>query len=173
MDGLVAIALGVEPPEPGIMDRKPRNTKEGILNRPSLITTGILSLWISIITTAAYVYSMEYGHIAGATPEAIEREASTVFFITLLAARFFNGFNCRSLTRSVFGIPFFSNLTLIMSIIASLGIIAIIFAIEPLRVAFHLSPITQGEIITAAITSSSVLVFAELLKIFRKGKMNS
>jgi Ca2+-transporting ATPase len=35
MDGLVAIALGVEPPEPGIMDRKPRNTKEGILNRPS------------------------------------------------------------------------------------------------------------------------------------------
>jgi Ca2+-transporting ATPase len=173
MDGLVAIALGVEPPEPGIMDRKPRNTKEGILNRPSLITTGILSLWISIITTAAYVYSMEYGHIEGATPEAIEREASTVFFITLLAARFFNGFNCRSLTRSVFGIPFFSNLTLIMSIIASLGIIAIIFAIEPLRVAFHLSPITQGEIITAAITSSSVLVFAELLKIFRKGKMNS
>lgn len=173
MDGLVAIALGVEPPEPGIMDRKPRNTKEGILNKPSLITTGILSLWISIITTAAYVYSMEYGHIAGATPEAIEREASTVFFITLLAARFFNGFNCRSLSRSIFGIPFFSNLTLIFSIIASLGIIAIIFAVEPLRVAFHLAPITQAEIITAAITSSSVLVFAEILKIFRKGKMSS
>jgi Ca2+-transporting ATPase len=173
MDGLVAIALGVEPPEPGIMDRKPRNTKEGILNRPSLITTGILSLWISIITTAAYVYSMEYGHKPGLSQGEIAQEASTVFFITLLAARFFNGFNCRSLTRSVFGIPFFSNLTLILSIIASLGIIALIFAITPLRVAFHLAEITQSEIITAAITSSSVLIFAELLKLFRKGKMNS
>lgn len=171
MDGLVAIALGVEPPEPGIMDRKPRNTKEGILNTPALRSIGILSVWIAIITTAAYAYSMEYGHAAGVTDiKLIEKEASTVFFITLLAARFFNGFNCRSVSRSMFAIPFLSNKTLIYNILASIGIIALIFIIEPLRNAFDLSTVTTSEIIAAAITSFSVIIFSELLKLFYKNK---
>lgn len=171
MDGLVAIALGVEPPEPGIMDRKPRNTKEGILNTPALRSIGILSIWIAIITTAAYAYSMEYGHAAGVTDiKLIEKEASTVFFITLLAARFFNGFNCRSVSRSMFAIPFFSNKTLLYNILASIGIIALIFIIEPLRNAFDLSHVTTSEIIAAAVTSFSVIIFSELLKLFYKNK---
>jgi len=171
MDGLVAIALGVEPPEPGIMDRKPRNTKEGILNTPALRSIGILSVWIAIITTAAYAYSMEYGHAAGVTDiKLIEKEASTVFFITLLAARFFNGFNCRSVSRSMFAIPFLSNKTLLYNILASIGIIALIFIIEPLRNAFDLSTVTTSEIIAAAITSFSVIIFSELLKLFYKNK---
>ncbi|MCA0388019.1 MAG: cation-translocating P-type ATPase [Bacteroidetes bacterium] len=171
MDGLVAIALGVEPPEPGIMDRKPRNTKEGILNTPALRSIGILSIWIAIITTAAYAYSMEYGHVAGITDiKLIEKEASTVFFITLLAARFFNGFNCRSVSRSMFAIPFFSNKTLLYNILASIGIIALIFIIEPLRNAFDLSHVTTSEIIAAAVTSFSVIIFSELLKLFYKNK---
>lgn len=170
MDGLVAIALGVEPPEPGIMDRKPRNTKEGILNKPALRSIGILSVWIAIITTAAYAYSIEFGHAAGLSKEMIEKEASTVFFITLLAARFFNGFNCRSVSRSMFAIPFLSNKTLIYNILASIGIIALIFVIEPLRIAFDLTSVTTNEIIAAAVTSFSVIIFSELLKWFYKGK---
>jgi len=153
------------------MDRKPRNTKEGILNTPALRSIGILSVWIAIITTAAYAYSMEYGHAAGVTDiKLIEKEASTVFFITLLAARFFNGFNCRSVSRSMFAIPFLSNKTLIYNILASIGIIALIFIIEPLRNAFDLSTVTTSEIIAAAITSFSVIIFSELLKLFYKNK---
>jgi len=101
----------------------------------------------------------------------IDKEASTVFFITLLAARFFNGFNCRSLTRSIFTVPFFSNKSLLWNIVVSIGITAVIFAVEPLRNAFHLVPVTQGEIITAAITSVSVLIFAELLKLLFKKQL--
>jgi len=173
MDGLVAIALGVEPPEPGIMDRKPRKTKEGILNGIAMRSIGVLSVWIAIITTASYVFAQEFvAHPAGMSPEAIDKEASTVFFITLLAARFFNGFNCRSLTRSVFTVPFLSNKSLIWNIIVSIGITAVIFLVEPLRNAFHLVPVTQSEIITAAITSASVLVFAEVLKAIFKKKLS-
>jgi len=152
------------------MDRKPRNTKEGILNKPALRSIGILSVWIAIITTAAYAYSIEFGHAAGLSKEMIEKEASTVFFITLLAARFFNGFNCRSVSRSMFAIPFLSNKTLIYNILASIGIIALIFMIEPLRVAFDLTSVTTNEIIAAAVTSFSVIIFSELLKWFYKGK---
>jgi Ca2+-transporting ATPase len=169
MDGLVAIALGVEPPEPGIMDRKPRKTKEGILNRNALKAIGAISIWIAIITAAAYIYSIQFGNSAKSTIE-LEREASTVFFITLLAARFFNGFNCRSVSRSIFAIPFFSNKTLIYNTIISIGITAVIFLVEPLKNAFNLTNITQNEIIAAAVTSASVLVFGELFKFFNKNK---
>lgn len=172
MDGLVAIALGVEPPEPGIMDRKPRKTKEGILNNIAMRSIGVLSVWIAIITTASYVFAQEFVvHPDGMTQDMINKEASTVFFITLLAARFFNGFNCRSLTRSIFTVPFLSNKSLIWNIIVSIGITAVIFFVEPLRNAFHLVPITQSEIITAAITSASVLVFAEVLKLVFKKRL--
>ena len=171
MDGLVAIALGVEPPEPGIMDRKPRKTKEGILNKIALRSIGVLSFWIAIITTASYVYAQVYSQ-PGRTQAEIDKEASTVFFITLLAARFFNGFNCRSLTRSIFTVPFFSNKSLLWNIVISIGITAVIFAVEPLRNAFHLVSVTQGEIITAAITSVSVLIFAELLKLMFKKQLS-
>ncbi|OQY73240.1 MAG: hypothetical protein B6D45_08320 [Ignavibacteriales bacterium UTCHB3] len=120
MDGLVAIALGVEPPEPGIMNRKPRDTKEGILNGITIKAITVLSVWIAIVTTFAYAYTHLFAeHPAGLSPEQIDAEASTMFFLTLLIARFFNGFNCRSLTRSIFTVPVFSNKSLLVNIVVS------------------------------------------------------
>ena len=52
-DGMTAVALGVEPPEEGIMERPPRDPKEPILNRSGITKIlllggymGAATLWI-------------------------------------------------------------------------------------------------------------------------------
>ena len=101
MDGLVAIALGVEAPEPGIMDKKPRTVKEGILNTSALSEILLVGVWIALLTTAVYAYALHTG--------ASDLKAGTLFFTALVFARLVNGFACRSLHQSIFIMHPFSN----------------------------------------------------------------
>ncbi|MEM0333639.1 MAG: cation-translocating P-type ATPase, partial [Candidatus Aenigmatarchaeota archaeon] len=63
MDGAPAVALGLEPPEPGIMNKPPRNPKEGIFNRYVLIFIllmgSLIGLWaLGFFTYTLYTHSL-------------------------------------------------------------------------------------------------------------------
>jgi Ca2+-transporting ATPase len=51
MDGVIAIALGVEPPEPGNMLKKPRNVKEGILTVRAMMIIAAIGVMIALVGT--------------------------------------------------------------------------------------------------------------------------
>ncbi len=156
MDGLIAIALGVEPPEPGIMRKPPRNVREGILNRPALWYIGGAGALIAIITLAVFVWALEAGYSA--------TEAMTMFFVTLILARLFNGFNCRSLDDSVFRLGPFTNKQLIYSTIAALFLTMSVLYVDALRVAFNTVPLSPVQWMVAFAASSVVLIIVELWK---------
>jgi len=98
-DSLPAIAIGMEPAEDNLLDKKPRDPKESILSRDFLLQLLVQGGLIAICTMAAFHIGLKAGG---------ELLASTMAFSSLTLARLFHGFNCRS-EQSVFKIGFRSN----------------------------------------------------------------
>ncbi len=157
MDGLIAIALGVEPPEAGMMDRKPRTVKEGILNKKAMIFIGIIGFWIAIITLGIFNWSISLGFT--------ESESMTLFFITLIFARLFNAYNCRSFNLSAFKVKFTSNKSLIMGVVISLVMTVLVVIIEPLQVPFHTSNLSINYWLISFVLASTTLFVIEIFKL--------
>lgn len=160
MDGIIAIALGVEPPEPGIMNRKPRKLQEGVLNKFSLTYISLVGFWISIVTTLAYVFSLNLGFS--------KEKAMTIFFATLIASRLFNGFNCRSLTQSIFKMGFFTNKALIGGILTTITLTLLLIYINLFAKAFQIVPLVIQDWIIVLIFSFTVLIVVEISKWIRE-----
>jgi len=98
---VLGTALSLEPKEPDIMRRKPRNPQAPILN-------GILILRIVLVGSIILVGAFglfEYELARGASIE----EARTVAVNVVIFVEIFYLFSARSLTRSPIQIGFFSN----------------------------------------------------------------
>lgn len=100
-DGLPALALSLEKPEPGIMQRKPRPPKESILSlRSGLIILGQGAL-VGGVTLIAF----------GATYDGAETvgRARTMAFCVLVYAELFRALAARSQTLTLSQLGLFSN----------------------------------------------------------------
>ncbi|MCC6398769.1 MAG: cation-translocating P-type ATPase, partial [Bacteroidetes bacterium] len=172
MDGLIAIALGVEPPEGGSMRRKPRDRREGMLNAESYVFISTLGMAIGLVTMGVYVTALSMGFS--------HAHAMTLFFIALIAARLYNALNCKSLTESYLGQVFLRNTrggrrraknvplrwAILVTIVLSLGVVYIPAA----RVPFSMIPLEAQDLLLACAVPSLVLLTGEMLKAFRRRK---
>ncbi|MDI9568868.1 MAG: cation-translocating P-type ATPase [bacterium] len=88
-DGLPALALGVEPPEPGIMARPPRQPKESVFSRG--LTGQIMGrgFQISLCTLLAFLLAVRSG-------DGDLSFARTIAFTTLVMLQLVYVFECRS-----------------------------------------------------------------------------
>ncbi len=97
-DSLPALAIGVEPGAPDVLDRKPRDPKVGILDKSLVTKVGLQGLIIAVGVITAFMIGRQ-------TSPAV---ACTMAFSTLTFARLLHGFNCRS-QHSIFKIGFKNN----------------------------------------------------------------
>ena len=86
-DTFPALALALEPAEPGVMSRPPRRPDETILSRGFVRAILFYSGWITVVTLAAYGWGLERSD-----PE----QAVTLAFMTLALAQLFHLGNARS-----------------------------------------------------------------------------
>lgn len=163
MDGLVAIALGIEPPEKGIMKRKPRNVHKGIMDNYSIFSTAVTSIIIGIIVTSIYLYAIKNNPSV-----ADNKHASTIFFLTLIVSRIFNGFNCTSLTQSVINVRYSKNKYLIFACLLSLLMTLPTIYIGFFNKIFDTIPLNINDWILVCGFSSFVIISVELWKIISK-----
>ena len=115
-DGLPAMALGLEPPEPGIMTRKPRPKNESIFAQglaKAIIARGV---YIAIITLTAFTLGFIYSKYHGIDDLYLAR---TIALTTLVFSQLFFVFECRSEKYSLFDIGFFKNKFLIFAVLSS------------------------------------------------------
>lgn len=159
MDGLMAIALGVEPPEPAIMDKKPRSVKEGVLNNFSIIFIGSVGTMIGLLSVGVFYLALKFGYS--------EMDAMTIFFYTLIFSRLFNAYNCRSLVQPVYKLNFFSNKALIYSAIGTILMILAISEIPFFREVFHISFIGFKEAVFILCASVTIFISVEVAKIIK------
>lgn len=164
-DGLPAMALGVENPEPGVMERPPRNPKAGIFSGGLGWTIGLQGFLIGALTLGAYYFTHKGALAAGMTPNDAVVHARTTAFATLAFSQLFHSYNTRSRDKSLFRIGFFGNKYLNLAFLAS-GLLQLMVVTVPFfQPLFDTTTLTASEVLEVVLLSISPLVVVELVKL--------
>ena len=159
-DGLPAIALSVDPPEPDLMKKKPRPRNQSIFSRNVLIYMLLAGIWTAAVSLAVFVWAINTGR-----PLA---EAQSITFITLILVEFFNALNCRSLDHSIIQIGIFTNKWLLLSIIGQVPLLLAIVYFPPFQQAFNTHSLNGEEWAMAAGLSASIFFGLEIFKAIKR-----
>jgi Ca2+-transporting ATPase len=153
---LLGLMLVFEPKEPGIMKRAPRDPKVPILTRTLIWRIAIVGFLLLLGAFGLFEYELSSG-----TGIA---EARTVAVNVFVMGELMYLFNCRSLTKSVFEVGFFSNL----SVFAGAGIMFILqllFTYVPaMNTAFHSRPIGLDSWVRILAAASLIVVVVGIEK---------
>jgi Ca2+-transporting ATPase len=125
-DGLPAMALGIDPPEKNIMDRKATKKREQILSKRRLITV----LWQGLILTLGSLFIYFTGPLFFNTHNFFNSSEifQTSVFTTLVISQLLHTYNFRFEERGIFRKGIFGNKYLNFAIITSILLqIAIIY----------------------------------------------
>jgi len=144
-DVLPALALGAEPPEPGIMDRPPRPPSERLFSGSVVRRFLFLGLIQSIGVVFAFFWRIHsahlgFSHFTSANPTY--REALTMTQAGIVVSQFFNGFTVRADEASIFTVGLFTNLPLLAAEVLGIGIVSAISYVPVLQSVFHTAPLT-------------------------------
>ncbi len=169
-DCFPALALGLEEAESDIMNRPPRDSKDGIFAGGMLgdiIYQGVL---VTALTIFSYILgnSFEVGHFA--IPHGISQHGMTMAFLTMSMCEIFHSFNLRSQRKSVFGLKK-QNKVLWFAMIGSLLLTTAVLEIPFLANAFGFTSIGWIEYSIALVLAIAVIPIVELVKFFQR-KMN-
>lgn len=127
-DSLPAIALGMEPVEKDVMDRKPKPKNEGLFAHGFGIQTVLQGVMFGALSLAAYwLGETQTGSVEG---------GQTLAFMVLALSQVVQAFNMRS-EHSLFKIGFFTNRNLNLAALASIALVALVM-FTPLRTLFGL-----------------------------------
>ena len=156
-DSLPAIAIGMEPPEEGLLKEPPRNPKEGILTmsfiRDILVQGGL----IAAATMWAYTTGLHEGGPG---------RACTMAFSILTLARLFHGFNCRS-AHSIIRLGLGSNLYSVMAFQLGVVLLAAVLFVPGLQIMFAAADLSLSQlstIVAAAFLPTLVIQIHKILK---------
>lgn len=162
-DSLPALALGMEPVEPGVMKQKPRDSRKSIFAdgfAASMIFYGVL---VGAITLAAYWL----GEYVLSDPTVADGTANTMAFATLVFGELTRAFAVRSETRSIFSIGVFSNSAMNKAFLVSLVLQLAVLFIPFLQEIFKVQSLTGIEWVIVILLSLVPLIVSELTKAFR------
>jgi potassium/sodium efflux P-type ATPase len=160
-NGLQDVALAFEPGEPGILKRKPRPVKEGILNGRLIERLGGVGIVLAVGTLGIFWWAMEN------TGGDVDM-ARTVAMTQMVIFQFFHVINCRSLDRSIFKVNFFSNKFLFVSMAAALLAHLAVLHIGFLQSVFRTVPLNVEQWIMIVSIGSLVIIGGEIDKIVNR-----
>ncbi|MHA2251802.1 MAG: cation-translocating P-type ATPase, partial [Candidatus Kariarchaeaceae archaeon] len=182
-DGVPALALGVDPSSKDIMLRAPRHPKESLLAKDRLFHIFFFGGFMSVITLGSFMlfYNTSFFLYDGEVSSTEAHiKASTIAFAVLSISQFAHALNVREETASILGRRFFKNKFLLITVFIAL--ILQIFVIQGdaimssilnkdvgvMEELFRTVPLNQLEWLWVAIVSTSLIGYAELLKVIKR-----
>ncbi len=166
-DTFPAIALGLEPAEPGIMDRQPRGKESSFLSGgvgSAIIWQGIVQ---SLTVLSVYALALAYPDHAG-NNELVHLDALTMAFMTLGLMQLVNAFNVKSVYQSIFKVNPFANKYFNFAILFSLLSMAIVVLIPGLNGLFHVADLNSHQWLIVLAASFSIVIVVEVVKLFER-----
>ncbi len=163
-DGAPALALGLDPADPGVMKQQPRSQGSGVITRAMWFGIIFVGSIMAVGTLLVLDASLPGGFIAGSGDLPYAR---TMAFTTLILFQMFNVFNARSDTRSAFS-QLFHNPWLFASVALSLLLQVAVIYVPFLQRAFETVPLRPSDWLTCVVVASSVLWLRELSKVVRR-----
>ena len=134
-DSLPAIAIGLEPPDKDIMNRKPQDSKKGIFADGlwnKIIVEGIM---LGMLTLVAFSIGNKYFGV---------EVGRTMAFVAMGLLELVHSFNIKS-EQSIFKVGIFENKFLIGSFILGLFVQTIVVVIPTFAEVFKLVPLNQAQ----------------------------
>ncbi len=159
-DGLPALALGVDPGSPHVMDRPPRGAEESILTprrqaqvlwQGALITVGALVLYLGV----------EGGWVPVDSP----RHAQTMLFTVVVLAQLLHSFSFRSETRSVFSAHSLKNRWLNLAFVGSMCLQMLVVYVPFLQRVFHTEPLGPEDWLAVLVAALIPMALIDLTKV--------
>ena len=152
-DSLPAIALGMEPVEKDIMSKKPKPKNDGIFADGLGVKIALYGVLFGGLTIIAYALGNDVSH----------QYAQTMAFIVLAMSQVFHSFNMRS-HRSLFAISPFSNKTLNLSALLSIGLTLIVLLVPGINTVFGFVYLDAVHYVEAFALAFSPVVIVEIIK---------
>jgi P-type Ca2+ transporter type 2C len=164
-DGLPALALAVEPPEPDVMKRPPFSPRESIFARglgSYMIRIGIIFAIITII-----LMEWAYNHCKVVTGPGLDPERwKTMVFTTLCLAQMGHAIAIRSNNRLTIEMNPFSNIFVLASVVFTSILQLMLVYVPPLRDFFGTHWLSPTELGICFGFSALMFVWIEMEKIF-------
>ena len=160
-DAFPALALGVEPAEPGIMEEDPRDPNSSIISGRTRTDLIAQSIFITVAVLAAYVVGLKF-----IFPDSIEG-AHTMVFATLITSELLRAFSIRSNKFTLKELGFGSNPQLIKATLLSFALLLIVMYVPVLRDLFEVVSLTW-EWIPVLLLALIPLVLGEVSKVIRR-----
>jgi Ca2+-transporting ATPase len=132
-DGLPAIALGVDPGDPDLMERKPRDPNESVFTRDVKVYLTIVPILMTVLLLFGYFYYEPWRGIVNG--KDMLTEARTQLLTAMILMELANAISARSLTYSVFKVGVFKNRFLWYAILSSFGL-QLIVLYTPIQTVF-------------------------------------
>jgi len=149
-DGLPAIALGVDPGDPDLMERKPRDPKESIFTTDVKIYLSAIPILMTILLLGTYFYTLYNYNLM---------EARTQLFTSIVLMELANAICARSLKYTVFKVGVFKNKFLWVAILSSLAMQLAVLYIPGVQGLFDVTYPDAFDWIVA-ITSTLIVFFS-------------
>jgi Ca2+-transporting ATPase len=162
---LLGLMLVFEPKESGLMNRPPRPLDEPLLSGTLLFRTALVAVIIMAGSLLLFDYELRY---EGASLS----EAQTVVVNVAIFVQAAYLLNCRSLVRSFFRVPFFSNPMIWVGIGATV-VAQLVFVYVPIfHRLFHTDSIPPRFWLHVAVVGVTAFLIVEIVKFF-EGRLRS
>lgn len=154
-DGLPAIALGLEPPERGNMEKPPRRPEESFFSGGLLGTILLRGVLIGLSTLACFSLLLHMGcGVAGARTGALT---------TLVLSQLLHVFECKSEQKNIFTVPYLNNGKLVLAVLASLLCLFGAIYVPALQTVFSTVALSGAALLRAVGLSLAVPLVAALI----------
>jgi len=157
-DGVTSVALGLEPVEPGIMERPARDRREPILDRRGILTILGLGGYIGFATLLLFQH-----YLVANDPDALAR-AQTLAFTGIIVMEKVNVFNFRALRAPLSAVGWWSNRWVTLAVVSMLGLQLAAVYVPFMQRALHTVALDGFDWLMMLMLAVPLLVVSEGLK---------
>jgi Ca2+-transporting ATPase len=161
-DGLPALALGVDPPAPGVMDRPPREPGEHLFARGLGAKIAWRGVLIGSVTLGVFAWALGPGSFG-------LREARTLALVTLVLSQLFHVFDARTEDRNFLEVGLFSNPWVVAAVLTSIAMLLAVVYVPALSRLFRTDPLTGGDWAVAVVASGFIQIAAAVQYLLAPG----
>lgn len=161
-DTLPAIALGVEPAEPGVMSHKPRGRKSNFFDGGVLEAIIYQGIFQTVLVLGIYGWALMFPEHAA--NRMVHEDALTMAFATLGLIQLVHAFNVKSVYQSIFTVGAFKNRTFNWAIPVAFLLLMVTIVVPGFNDLFHVSHLSVTQWLAVIIGSLLMVVLTEIVK---------
>lgn len=165
-DTLPAIALGVEPAEPGVMKHKPRGRQSSFFDggvKEAILYQGALQ---TILVLGVYDFALMFPEHT--SYHDVHADALTMAYVTLGLIQLVHAYNVKSVYQSIFTVGLFKNKLFNYSIPVAFVALMATVVVPGFNKFFHVTHLTLTQWLVVIVGSLLMVAFVELVKAIQR-----